>query len=83
MAVSAGYVVAMLANVFVPHVPAAIWFHGYAPGVATAILIRLPVMSLLSVSAVRDRWVSRWKAVAFGVGVPPVLGGGVAAWLAR
>lgn len=33
-----GYIVAMLANVFVPHVPAAILFRGYAPG-------RLPLYS--------------------------------------
>src|SRR5580765_4312239 len=31
-----GYILAMLANVFVPHVPAAILLHGYAPGVVTA-----------------------------------------------
>jgi hypothetical protein len=41
------YVVALLAaslfwNVFLPHVPAAIAFGGYSPGVATAVVINLP-----------------------------------------
>jgi len=65
-----GYIVTMFANVIVPHVPAAIRFRGYAPGVVTAVLVNLPVMTLLSVRAVRERWVSGRKAVAFGVGVP-------------
>jgi len=29
-------------NVFIPHVPAAVALGGYAPGVATAVLINLP-----------------------------------------
>jgi len=77
-----GYVTAMLANVFVPHVPAAIVLRGYAPGVVTAVLINLPVMSLTAVRMVRDEWVSGWKAMAFGVGVPLGLGGVIVAWLA-
>jgi hypothetical protein len=77
-----GYIVAMLANVFVPHLPAAILFRGYAPGLATAVLINLPVMSLLAIRMAREGWVSGWKAAAFGAGVPIALGGVVAAWLA-
>ena len=77
-----GFIVAMLSNVLVPHVPAAIRFHGYAPGVVTAVSINLPVMSLLSLRAMRDGWVSGWKAVASAVGIPLVLGGSIAAWLA-
>ena len=77
-----GYIIAMLANVFVPHVPAAIVFRGYAPGVVTAVLINLPVMSLLAVRMVRERWVSGWKAAGFGVGVPLVLGGAIVTWVA-
>jgi hypothetical protein len=72
-----GGIVAMLANVFVPHVPAAIMFRGYAPGVVTAVLINLPVMSVLAIRAVRERWVSGWKAAAFGVGVPLALGAAI------
>ncbi len=36
----------LLANVFVPHIPAAIAMGGYAPGVLTAIGINLPVAAL-------------------------------------
>lgn len=70
-----GYIVAMLVNVFVPHVPAALAFRGYAPGVVTAVLINLPVMSILARQAVRERWVSGGKAIMFGAGVPLMLGG--------
>ncbi len=77
-----GYIIAMLANVFVPHLPAAIVFRGYAPGVVTAVFINLPVMSLLAVRMVRDGWVHGWKVTVFGVGVPLVLGGVIVAWLA-
>jgi len=75
-----GYIVAMLVNVFVPHVPATLFFRSYTPGVVTAVLINLPVMTYLAVRAVRDEWVSEWKAAAFGVGVPIVMGGAIAAW---
>jgi len=77
-----GSIVAVLANVFVPHVPAAIFFRGYAPGVVTAVFINLPLMTLLSVRAVKDGWVSGWRAVAFGTGVPLVFGGVIVGWLA-
>ncbi len=68
-----GAIVAMLANVFVPHLPATVLFHGYTPGVATAAFINLPVMSWLAWLAVQEGWVRGWKAAAFGVGVPAVL----------
>ena len=77
-----GYIVAMLANVFVPHVPAAILFRGYAPGVVTAVLINLPVMSLLTFRMLREGWVHGWKVAVFGIGVPLVLGAVIVAWLA-
>lgn len=60
----------MLLNVFVPHVAAAIMFRGYAPGLVTALLVNLPVMALLSWRAVRVRYVSGWKAVAYAIVVP-------------
>lgn len=77
-----GYVIAMLINVFVPHIPAAIWFGGYAPGVVTAGLINLPVMTILAFWAVRERWVSGWRAVAFGAGVPAFLAATIIIWFA-
>jgi hypothetical protein len=81
-----GYVVAMLANVLVPHVPATILFRAYAPGVVTAVAINLPVMGWLAWRAVTERWVSGSKAVAFGIGVPVGMGGvifGFFAWASR
>jgi hypothetical protein len=65
-----GGVVAMLANVFIPHVPASLVFRSYTPGVVTAVLINLPVMSVLATRAVREGWVHGWKAVAYAVAVP-------------
>jgi hypothetical protein len=70
-----GGIVSMLANVFVPHVPAMLWFHSYTPGVVTAVLINLPLMSWLAVRAVREQWVSGGKAVAYGLAVPITIGG--------
>jgi Protein of unknown function with HXXEE motif len=50
-----GYIVAMLANVFIPHIPASFEFRSYTPGVVMAVLINLPVMSFLSIRAIRER----------------------------
>jgi hypothetical protein len=72
-----GYVVSMLANVFIPHLSGALMFESYTPGVVTAVVINLPVMSYLAFRAVRERWVAGWKAVAFGVAVPLVLVGAI------
>lgn len=76
-----GYIVTMVANVFVPHIPAAILFHGYAPGIVTATLINLPLLTFLIIRALREGWVSGWKAVAFGAGMPLIIGGGIVTWL--
>ena len=65
-----GSIVAMLVNVLVPHIPAAIIFRGYAPGVVTAVFVNLPVLALLTRWAIRDRYVPGRRAVAYGVGVP-------------
>jgi hypothetical protein len=75
-----GSIVTMLLNVFVPHVPAALIFRGYAPGVVTAVLINLPLMGYLALRAVRERWVRGGKAVMFGVGVPLALGAAILVW---
>lgn len=39
----------MLLNVALPHIPAAILFGGYAPGVITAVLVNLPVACIVLV----------------------------------
>lgn len=43
----AGYALAMLANVFFPHLLATLVMRRYAPGTATALLLNLPVTVLL------------------------------------
>lgn len=37
----------LLINVFIPHVPAALAFGGYAPGLVTAVLVNLPLAILV------------------------------------
>ena len=44
----------MLANVVVPHVPAAILLGGYAPGLLTALAVNIPV-SLWALNALRTQ----------------------------
>jgi len=68
-----GYMVAMLANVLFPHVVASVALRSYMPGVATAVALNLPALSLLVVLALRERYVSGWKAAAYSVGVPGLL----------
>ena len=77
-----GYIAAMLINVFVPHIPAAIVFRGYAPGVLTAVLINLPLMSLLLHRALHEHWVAGHKAVLSSVLVPLALASSIAAFFA-
>jgi hypothetical protein len=69
-----GYAVAMLANVFVPHIPATLFFRAYTPGVVTAVLVNLPIMIFLLFRAKSDDWVSGSKAVAYAVLVPLTIG---------
>ena len=68
-----GYMVAVLANVLIPHIALTVALRGYMPGVATAVLLNLPALSLLVVLALREGYVSGWKAVAFCVSVSGVL----------
>lgn len=68
-----GYIAAMLGNVLAPHVAATAVLRRYVPGVVTAVLLNLPVLTLLVVHALREGYVSGWKAVAACVGVTCVL----------
>jgi hypothetical protein len=67
----AGYVFAMLVNVFAPHVFASIALRTYMPGVATALLFNLPLGLLFLQRALDDQFVAwntlKWAAplVAF------------------
>jgi hypothetical protein len=68
-----GYMVAMLANVLIPHVAASVALRSYTPGVATAVVLNLPVLSLLVVLALREGYVSGWEAAAYSAGVASLL----------
>ncbi len=51
------YCFAMLINVFIPHFAAAIALKRYAPGLATALVINLPVTAWLLVQALRQGYI--------------------------
>jgi len=68
-----GYMVAMLLNVLIPHVAASVALRNYMPGLATALALNLPALSLLIVVALREGYVSGWKAAAYSLGVSGLL----------
>lgn len=74
-----GCISTMLANVLLPHVPATLAFRQYTPGVASAILINFPVMSVLLFRAVREQWVSGVNAIVAALLVPLAIAGAIAA----
>jgi hypothetical protein len=49
----------LLLNVFIPHVPAAVALGGYAPGVATAVLVNLPFSIYFLRRSLREGHVDR------------------------
>jgi len=51
----AGYVLAMVLNVAVPHVLASVFLRDYMPGTATALLLNLPLGTLYLVRALAER----------------------------
>jgi hypothetical protein len=68
-----GYMTAMFANVLIPHIALTVALRSYMPGVATAMALNLPVLFLLVVFAIREEYVSGWKAAAYSVGVAGIL----------
>ena len=64
-----GYMVAVLANVLIPHVVVSVVTRRYMPGVATGVALNLPTLSLLVVLALREGYVSGWEAAAYSAGV--------------
>ena len=46
-----GYLVAMRMNVLVPHLPSVFVFRRYVPGVVTAVILNLPVLTFLATTA--------------------------------
>jgi hypothetical protein len=65
--------VVTLANVLIPHVALSLAQRSYMPGVVTGVALNLPVLSLLVVMALREGYVSGWKAAAYSVGVAGLL----------
>lgn len=64
-----------LANVFLPHLPAALIVGGYTPGLLTALLVNLPLVSLLLMAADREGRLSRLQiflAIVVGVILLPL-----------
>jgi len=53
----AGYALAMLMNVFFPHLLATLIMRRYAPGMATALLLNLPVTVLLLYQGVQQSYI--------------------------
>lgn len=68
-----GYMAAMLANVFLPHIAASVAMRSYTPGLVTAVLLNLPVLFLLLRQALRERYVSGLRATIYWIGVPVCL----------
>jgi hypothetical protein len=65
--------VVTLANVLIPHLALTVSLRSYMPGVATAVALNLPVSSLLVVMAIREGYVSGWKAAAYSACVAGLL----------
>jgi hypothetical protein len=62
--------VTLLLNVFIPHVPAAIALGGYAPGVATAVLVNLPFSTFFLKRSMNEGVISRRGVVTLaGIGL--------------
>jgi heme/copper-type cytochrome/quinol oxidase subunit 4 len=64
-----GSMVVTLANVLIPHLAASVAQRSYMPGLATAVALNLPVLSLLVVMALREGYVSGARAAAYSVAV--------------
>jgi hypothetical protein len=68
-----GYMAAVLANVLIPHIALTVALRSYMPGVATGVVLNLPVLSLLVVMALKEGYVSGWKAAEYSAGVAGLL----------
>lgn len=68
-----GCMVVTLANVLIPHIALTVAHRSYMPGVATAVILNLPVLSLLVVMALKEGYVSGAKAAEYSVGVAGLL----------
>lgn len=75
----AAFAATILLNVFIPHVPASLLALGYTPGVASALLINLPLCTLLLRRLLRDRRISKVGLSALLLAAPLTMQGSL--WL--
>jgi hypothetical protein len=68
-----GYMLAMLLNVFVPHLAVSLVQQRLMPGTVTAVLIILPVTLTSLVGSVQSGWLGPLPFVLYGVGVTAAL----------
>jgi hypothetical protein len=68
-----GYMAAVLANAFIPHIAVSAATRSYMPGVATATLVNFPVLSLMIWLAFKEEFVSGWKAAGYSSCVACIL----------
>jgi hypothetical protein len=68
-----GCMVATLANALIPHIAVSLATRRYMPGTVTAAALNLPALSLLVTLAVKEGYVSGWKAAAYSLGVSGLL----------
>jgi hypothetical protein len=68
-----GYMVAMLFNALVPHIAVSIAKRTLMPGVMTAAVLNLPILSWLTVLALKQGYVARHEALVFSWAVPVLL----------
>ena len=68
-----GCMAVTLANVLIPHIAASAAQRSYMPGLATGVIMNLPVLTLLIVMALREGYVSGGKAAVYSIGVAGLL----------
>jgi hypothetical protein len=60
----------MFLNVFVPHIPASLYFRSYVPGVFSAAFVVLPITALLLFRAFQERIIRSWSVGIVVLGLP-------------
>jgi hypothetical protein len=79
LAVAAGYWVAMLGNVVLPHLVASILERGYTPGIVTALALNLPVNAYLLRRVVREGHLTKAAVARAAILVVPAVIGAIPA----
>jgi hypothetical protein len=68
-----GYIIAVLLNALVPHIAVSIVKRTLMPGVITAAVLNLPILSFLAVLALKQGYVSSHDAAVYSIVVPILL----------